>query len=176
MNYETDNRLSRENQQSLELRIFCQPAPAAAKRAIASGCSFGGVGSDGGGSIRVPAHFLRHLWTEAHTGSHSVNWPLSARKLGAFGWLGVVGPMARTVADLRILFDVLKGPDSGDALTSPIQIHANRFARFETTAHRHSTGIPDALGRVTPETQLALRRAARLPQPTRLRAGTVATE
>jgi len=39
--------------------------------AIASGCSAGGVGSDGGGSIRVPSHFLRNMRAEADAWKNS---------------------------------------------------------------------------------------------------------
>ena len=62
--------------------------------------------------------------------------------------------MARTVGDLRILFEVLHGPDSGDALTFA---DANSRTTDLRVSKRSRIGIleDDALGRVTPETQLA---------------------
>src|SRR5580700_6443628 len=60
--------------------------------AISSGCSFGGVGSDGGGSIRVPAHFCGICGLKPTPGRvpSTGHYPPGA---GALSWLGVVGPM-----------------------------------------------------------------------------------
>src|SRR5437764_10088440 len=96
-----------------------QAAPGEAA-AIAAGCSMGGVGSDGGGSIRVPAHFCGICGLKPTPGRIPSNGHYPAGN-SAFGWLGVVGPMARTIGDLKILFEVLRGPDAGDALSVPMQ-------------------------------------------------------
>src|SRR4029077_14044641 len=89
--------------------------------AIASGCSFGGVGSDGGGAIRVPAHFAGICGLKPTPGRvpSTGHFPPGA---GALSWLGVVGPMARTIADVRVLFEVMAGPDPGDALSAPVPL------------------------------------------------------
>ena len=89
--------------------------------AIASGMSAGGVGSDGGGSIRVPAHFSGICGLKPTPGRipSTGHFPESG---GPFALLGVVGPMARTAADLRILFEVMQGPDDGDTCASPVPI------------------------------------------------------
>src|SRR5260370_18885752 len=68
--------------------------------------------------------------------------------------------MARTVGDLRVLFEVLRGPDAGDALTLPVHI-------FDDTSLRSKSGRigileGDGLGTVTPEIQVAVRQAAQL--------------
>jgi len=159
MNYETDNRLSGKTSNPWNFAFSAGGSSGGEAAAIASGCSFGGVGSDGGGSIRVPAHFCGICGLKPTPGRIPSNGHYPPGN-SAVGWLGVVGPMARTVADLRILFDVLKGPDSGDALTSSIQI-AHSDASSPQKLH---IGIleSDTLGRVTPETQLAVRRAAQL--------------
>jgi Asp-tRNA(Asn)/Glu-tRNA(Gln) amidotransferase A subunit family amidase len=159
MNYETDNRLSGKTSNPWNFAFSAGGSSGGEAAAIASGCSFGGVGSDGGGSIRVPAHFCGICGLKPTPGRIPSNGHYPPGN-SAFGWLGVVGPMARTVADLRILFDVLKGPDSGDALTSPIQVTQTDLR----ASKRPRIGIleSDALDRVTPETQLAVRRAAQL--------------
>jgi Asp-tRNA(Asn)/Glu-tRNA(Gln) amidotransferase A subunit family amidase len=36
--------------------------------------------------------------------------------------LGVVGPLARTVADLKVLFEVMQGPDDGDPSAAPVPV------------------------------------------------------
>jgi Asp-tRNA(Asn)/Glu-tRNA(Gln) amidotransferase A subunit family amidase len=81
--------------------------------------------------------------------------------------------MARTVGDLKILFDVLKGPDAEDALTVPVaepEFPTSAEAGLKpgttqtATQPRIRIGIleGDALGRVTPDTQMAVRQAAQL--------------
>lgn len=66
--------------------------------------------------------------------------------------------MARTIADVRILFDIMAGPDPGDALSAPVPVHA------EDNKQRKGLRIgilkSDALGKVTPETEATLQRAA----------------
>jgi amidase len=71
-----------------------------------------------------------------------------------------VGPMARTVADVRALFDVMKGPDADDALSSAIE--ARSFGERELRGMRVGILESDALGNVTAETTEAVKRAAML--------------
>jgi len=159
MAYETDNRLSGKTSNPWNANYSSGGSSGGEAAAIASGCSAGGVGSDGGGSIRVPAHFCGICGLKPTPGRipSSGHYPAGN---SAFGWLGVVGPMARTVADLKILFEALQGPDTDDALTFPVQISTDR----STPPNNLRIGIleGDALGRVTPETQLAVRQAAQL--------------
>jgi Asp-tRNA(Asn)/Glu-tRNA(Gln) amidotransferase A subunit family amidase len=82
------------------------------------------------------------------------------RGAGALAWLGVVGPMARTVADVRALFDVMKGPDAGDALSSAIE--ARSFGEGELAGLRVGILESSVLGDVTSETKEAVERAASL--------------
>jgi amidase len=79
---------------------------------------------------------------------------------GAFGWIGVVGPMARTVADLRALFEVMAGPDAGDALSVPVPVRA--VTEKDVRGLRVGILESPALGTVTPETAAAVERAAKI--------------
>jgi len=159
MAYETDNLLTGKTNNPWNAEYSSGGSSGGEAAAIASGCSAGGVGSDGGGSIRVPAHFCGICGLKPTPGRIPSNGHYPAGN-SAFGWLGVAGPMARTVADLKVLFEVLRGPDAGDALTIPLHT-------FDDTSW-HSKNIRigilegDGLGAVTPETQLAVRRAAQL--------------
>src|SRR5580700_4706701 len=89
--------------------------------AIAAGMSAGGIGSDGGGSIRVPAHFSGICGLKPTPGRipSTGHYPESG---GPFALLGVVGPMARTVADLTVMFEVMQGPDGGDSCAAPVPL------------------------------------------------------
>jgi Asp-tRNA(Asn)/Glu-tRNA(Gln) amidotransferase A subunit family amidase len=127
--------------------------------AIASGCSAGGVGSDGGGSIRVPAHFCGIAGLKSTPGRipSTGHFPPGG---GAFPWLGVVGPMGRTVADVRALFEVIAGPDADDAIAAPIE--RRNFSQRELGGLRVGLLESAALGAVTNETKEAVHRAAGL--------------
>jgi Asp-tRNA(Asn)/Glu-tRNA(Gln) amidotransferase A subunit family amidase len=159
MAYETDNLLIGKTSNPWNGEYSAGGSSGGQAAAIASGCSAGGVGSDGGGSIRVPAHFCGICGLKPTPGRISSNGHYPAAN-SAFGWLGVVGPMARTIADLKVLFEALRGPDPGDALTIPER------AFDDTSLHCKNIRIGilegNGLGAVTPETQLAVRRAAQL--------------
>ena len=159
MAYETDNRLSGKTSNPWDLSKSAGGSSGGEAAAIASGCSMGGVGSDGGGSIRAPAHFCGICGLKPTPGRIPAtgHFPPGA---GAFSWIGVVGPMARTVADLRALFEVLAGPDAGDALSAPVPLRSIRAEALRGLR----IGILEsaALGTATPETQAAVHRAGQL--------------
>jgi Asp-tRNA(Asn)/Glu-tRNA(Gln) amidotransferase A subunit family amidase len=159
MAYETDNLLAGKTSNPWNAEYSSGGSSGGEAAAIASGCSAGGVGSDGGGSIRVPAHFCGICGLKPTPGRIPSNGHYPAGS-SAFGWLGVVGPMARTVADLKALFEVLRGPDAGDALTSPV--HGVDDASLSSKKIRIGILEGAGLGAVTPETLLAVRQAAQL--------------
>jgi Asp-tRNA(Asn)/Glu-tRNA(Gln) amidotransferase A subunit family amidase len=123
--------------------------------AIAAGCSTAGIGSDGGGSIRVPAHFTGICGLKPTPGRIPATGHRPAC-LGPFSVIGVVGPMARTVADLRLLFEAVAGWHDADPVavpleaTRPVDLDGVRVSYFED----------DGLHPVTPATRSAVRRAA----------------
>jgi len=158
MAYETNNRLTGKTSNPWNKEFSSGGSSGGEAAAIAAGCSAGGVGSDGGGSVRVPAHFCGICGLKPTPGRIPATGHYPASN-SSFGWLGVVGPMARTVGDLKILFEVLRGPDAGDALTAPVEIR-----EWRASGKKLRIGIleGDGLGRVTPETQMAVRQAAQL--------------
>jgi amidase len=125
--------------------------------AIASGCSAGGVGSDGGGSIRVPAHFSGICGLKPTPGRIPAtgHFPTS---VGPFTLLGVVGPMARTIADLKALFEAMEGPDDGDPSAAPVPVRWPN--KEDLKALRIGYFEDDGRTPVTPETRSAIRTAA----------------
>jgi Asp-tRNA(Asn)/Glu-tRNA(Gln) amidotransferase A subunit family amidase len=158
MAYETDNRLTGKTSNPWNLAHSAGGSSGGEAAAIASGCSAGGVGSDGGGSIRVPAHFCGICGLKPTPGRIPAtgHFPPGA---GAFSWIGVVGPMARTIADVRLLFEVMAGPDPGDALSAPVPWRSYR--ENEVRGMRIGVLESDALGMATPETRAAVERAAK---------------
>ena len=127
MAWETDNLLYGRTNNPWDLSRTPGGSSGGEAAAIAAGCSAGGVGSDGGGSIRVPAHFSGICGLKPTPGRIPAtgHFPTS---VGPFALLGVVGPMARTVADLKVLFEVMQGPDDGDPSSAPVPVRWRRIA------------------------------------------------
>jgi amidase len=81
--------------------------------ALAAGFGPLSIGSDIGGSLRVPAHFCgvyAHKPTFDLVPLRGYN-PPSSRPLPGSGDLGVAGPMARCASDLLLALGVIAGPD-----------------------------------------------------------------
>jgi Asp-tRNA(Asn)/Glu-tRNA(Gln) amidotransferase A subunit family amidase len=157
MAWETDNLLYGRTNSPWDLERTPGGSSGGEAAAIAAGMSAGGVGSDGGGSIRVPAHFSGICGLKPTPGRipSTGHFPISA---GPFAFIGVVGPMARTVADLKVLFEVVQGPDIGDACAAPVPL---RWPSDEES-RKLKIGYFEDDGRtpVTPETRAAVRTAA----------------
>jgi amidase len=157
MAYETDNLVSGKTSNPWDLSRSAGGSSGGEAAAIASGCSVGGIGSDGGGSIRVPAHFCGICGLKPTPGRIPATGHFPAG-VGAFAWIGVVGPMARTIADVRMLFEVMAGPDPGDARSAPVPIGKINDAHLRGL--RVGLLESDALGLIDAETDGALQRAA----------------
>jgi Asp-tRNA(Asn)/Glu-tRNA(Gln) amidotransferase A subunit family amidase len=159
MAYESDNLLTGKTSNPWNLAYSAGGSSGGEAAAIAAGCSAGGVGSDGGGSIRVPAHFCGICGLKPTPGRIPAtgHFPPGA---GAFSWIGVVGPMARTIADVRLLFEAMAGPDAGDALSAPVP--SRRHDEKSLRGLRIGILESDALDIATAETRSAIDRAANL--------------
>lgn len=101
-----------------------------AAAAVASGMSPLELGSDIGGSIRVPAAFCGIY---GHKPSYELVPSRGHQPPGIDGApapLAVVGPLARTAADLDLALDVLAGPDGDTAKGWRLALPAPRHARL----------------------------------------------
>jgi Asp-tRNA(Asn)/Glu-tRNA(Gln) amidotransferase A subunit family amidase len=157
MAWETDNLLYGRTNNPWDLERTPGGSSGGEAAAIAAGMSAGGVGSDGGGSIRVPAHFSGICGLKPTPGRIPAtgHYPVSA---GPFALIGVVGPMARTVSDLKVLFQVMQGPDVGDTCAVPVPLRWP--SEDETRTLRVGYFEDDGRTPVTPETRAAVRAAA----------------
>lgn len=157
MAFETDNLLYGRTNSPWDLERTPGGSSGGEAAAIAAGCSAGGVGSDGAGSVRVPAHFSGICGLKPTPGRIPAtgHYPPS---LGPFALLGVVGPLARTVADLQLFFEAIAGPDKGDACAAPVPLR--RLGDAEVRKIRIGYFEDDGRTPVTPETRAAVRTAA----------------
>lgn len=157
MAWETDNLLYGRTNNPWDLSRTAGGSSGGEAAAIASGCSASGVGSDGGGSIRVPAHFCGICGLKPTPGRIPAtgHFPQS---VGPFASLGVVGPMARTIDDLKLLFEAMQGPDTGDPSAAPVPV---RWP-VHNAVKKIRVGFFEDDGRtpVTPETRVAVQKAA----------------
>lgn len=157
MAWETDNLLYGRTNNPWDLTRTSGGSSGGEAAAIAAGLSAGGVGSDGGGSIRVPAHFCGICGLKPTPGRipSTGHYPKSG---GPFALIGVVGPMARTVEDLRTMFDVMAGSDDVDPCAAPVEVREIH----ETVVRAVNVGFFEDDGRtpVTEETREAVRHAA----------------
>ena len=80
--------------------------------AVAAGLCAAAHGSDGGGSIRIPAAWCGVVGLKPSRGRVSL-----APKPSSL--TGTEGPLTRTVADAALLLDVMAGPVLGDAFWAP---------------------------------------------------------
>ena len=100
-----------------------------AAAAIACGLTSFDIGTDFGGSIRVPSHFCGTAGLKPTSGSV----PRTGLCLPP-GWMmdfmSHVGPMARTVADLRLILPVIWGPDSVDTSIANVPFPGQRDVVF----------------------------------------------
>jgi amidase len=106
-----------------------------AAAALAAGYVSLELGTDAGGSLRVPAHFcgvFAHKPTYgivpvrgiAPPGSPSLSVPVRVD-------LGVAGPMARSAGDLALALDVVAGPDDADAVAYKLVLPPPRHTDLE---------------------------------------------
>ncbi|HVV19698.1 MAG TPA: amidase [Pseudonocardiaceae bacterium] len=132
-----------------------------AAAAVATGMAPLALGTDGGGSVRIPAAFTG-TFTLKPTYGLVPHFPASA-----FGTLAHTGPMTRTVADAALMLDVIAGPDHRD--WSALPAVPGRFAdarRDDLTglrvAYSRALGFPSATGILDPEVGAATDAAAAL--------------
>jgi amidase len=157
MAYETNNLLYGRTHNPWDLNRTPGGSSGGESAAIAAGLSAGGVGSDGGGSIRIPAHYTGICGLKPTPGRIPATGHFPA-SLGPFALIGVVGPMARTVRDLKLLFEVMAGYDKGDPSSAPVALRKLRAA--EARRIRVGWFEDDGCAPPTRETRTTVRRAA----------------
>jgi amidase len=153
MAYETDNLLHGRTNNPWNLAHTPGGSSGGESSAIAACMSAAGLGSDSGGSVRLPAHFTGICALKPTPGRIPGRGHLPPC-VGPFSTLGAIGPMARTIEDVSLLFNALSGQDKLDPASAPItlkkptleDVRSIPIGYFEDDGH-----VP-----VTPETRTAI--------------------
>ena len=145
MDYNADNPLFGRTVHPLDAKLTPGGSSGGEAVAIATHMSLGGLGSDLAGSIRIPAHFCGVCGLKPTTGRvpGEGQFPPSA---GPYSLGAAIGPMARSVGDLRLLFGVLSNERNFDTDLRK----GSRFAWY----------ADDGVVPVTDETAKAVKNAA----------------
>ncbi len=106
---------------------------------VACGVVFAALGTDDGGSNRIPAQFCGVVGMKPTFGlvprsGVIPTWP----------WLDTHGPLARNVADAALLLDAIAGPDGTDALALSGAWRRGALAQLDRHALEHARlGVVD---------------------------------
>ncbi|MDQ2921572.1 MAG: amidase, partial [Acidobacteriota bacterium] len=154
MDYTTDNPVFGRANNPYNPLLTTGGSSGGEAAAIAMCLSPGGIGSDLAGSIRIPSHFCGIAGLKPTVGRvpGGGQFPPS---IGPYSLGAVIGPMARCVSDLHLLFNVLAGIEN--SISS-----ANAFEKRHALMNgwRVAWYVDDGVSPVTEETRQAVEAAA----------------
>ena len=104
--------------------------------ALAAGLCYASVGSDDGGSVRIPASFCGIAGFKTSYGRVSTRGVVPS----AYS-LDTVGPMTRSVADAALMLQILAGFDSADSITVDVPV-PDYAASLNASLSHLRLGIP----------------------------------
>ncbi len=118
------NPLFQTTRNPWNLALTSGGSSAGSAAAVAAGMGPVSIGTDGGGSVRIPASFCGLFGMKPSMGRIPL-YPScrDERYPGISSWetLEHVGPISRTVADSALLLSVVVGPDDRDRHSLPVQ-------------------------------------------------------
>jgi aspartyl-tRNA(Asn)/glutamyl-tRNA(Gln) amidotransferase subunit A len=152
---QTANRVGGETRNPWDLGRSPGGSSGGSAAAVAGGLAPAAVGSDGGGSVRIPASFcgvagLKPTFGRIpmYPGCRDPRWP------GLSGWESVehIGPICQTVQDAALMLDAMAGSDGRDRFSLPSP--ADRYADLLRDGDARLDGLrvawsPDWGGQVT---------------------------
>lgn len=153
----TENRLGEPCRNPWNLERTCGGSSGGAAAAVAAGLGPLAVGTDGGGSVRIPSAFCGLFGLKPTFGRvphHS--------DFGGWGGLSVTGPITRTVADAALMLDVMAGSHPEDAYSLPAPRRPFRRAmKSDLKALRLAWSVDMGYAIVDPEVRRMAEAAAR---------------
>jgi aspartyl-tRNA(Asn)/glutamyl-tRNA(Gln) amidotransferase subunit A len=167
--YVTDSPLTGITRNPWNLERSTGGSSGGAAAAVATGLGPLAGGTDGGGSIRIPATWTG-IFGHKPTAGRVPIWPPSR-----WGALSHVGPMTRTVTDAALLLTVLAEPDRRDPAALPPDGRDYRIGLEDGVAGLRIAFSPDlGLAEVEPEIAASVEEAARTLERLGARVTTIA--
>ena len=122
--FHTDNAIFGRSNNPWDLARTPGGSSGGAAAALAAGMTPIDVGSDLGGSIRIPAHFcglfgLKPTERRVSLVGHIPGLPGAVRTMRN---MASIGPLARDLGDIELLFGLLAGPDGRDHEVPPVPV------------------------------------------------------
>src|SRR5437660_1400620 len=121
MGLESDNLVYGRTVNPYDVGRTCGGSSGGEAAIVAAGASPLGLGSDSGGSLRVPAHFCGVATLKPTHGRVPITSAVFP-STGPFSRLRAIGTLAPTVADLGLALAVLAGPDGRDPWAAPVAL------------------------------------------------------
>ena len=133
--YETDNLVYGRTSNPYDVRRTSGGSSGGAAAILAAGGSPLDLGSDTGGSIRIPSHFCGTTGLKPTSGRVPRTGHIISA-VGVFQFFTQVGPMVRHVEDLALVLPILAGPDWRDPFivsaplgkSAAVDLHSLRVA------------------------------------------------
>lgn len=118
--FETFNLLNERTCNPYDVTCSSGGSSGGAAAIVASGGSPFDIGSDFGGSIRLPSHFCGLAGIKPTSGRVPRSGHIIPYAYGATDAYQAIGPIARSVDDLTLLLEIIAGPDWQDPTIVPM--------------------------------------------------------
>ncbi|MBJ7593831.1 MAG: amidase [Candidatus Dormibacteraeota bacterium] len=153
----TDNRVFGLTRNPWNLDRTPGGSSGGAGASVAAGMAPIALGTDGGGSVRIPASFCGIV-------GHKPSFGLVPKEPGFKGWktLSVDGPITRSVRDAALALSVMAGPSTVDDMTYPVAAQDYVAAATEergVEALRVAVSVDMGFAAVDPDVRRAFARA-----------------
>jgi Asp-tRNA(Asn)/Glu-tRNA(Gln) amidotransferase A subunit family amidase len=120
--YETVSAVTGRTSNPVDARRTAGGSSGGEAALLGADASIAGIGTDGGGSIRVPSHFCGIVGIRPTAGRTPETGQQPPTRWSGMDDLSCVGPMARSVEDLRLLLGVMAGADGVDPFAPPVPV------------------------------------------------------
>lgn len=121
--------------------------------AAATGAGVLHLGTDGGGSVRIPASFTGVVGHKPTFGRVALYPPSS------FGTVAHIGPLARSVEDVTLMLDIMSGRDRRDWTQPPLQFDPVTLSPFHWAGKSIAYWKTPCVGGVDPEVEASVEAA-----------------
>ena len=149
LSFQTDNLVYGRTNNPFDLALTPGGSSGGAAALLAANATPFDIGTDTGGSIRLPAHFCGIAGIKPTTG----RVPCTGNALPASGILAPLsqpGPLARSVDDLALLLQIIQGPD----LLDPYVVDAPWHSPEAVDTSRLRIGFHTDNGIATPDSSI----------------------